>query len=224
MQKKILVVAPHADDEVIGCGGTLLKEIERGAKVGWLIMTKVSLETGYTADFVAHREHQIAEVKKFFNIDYFRNLNFGPSSLDFVARSDIISNISKVFREFQPTDIFMPYPGDAHSDHNIVFECLRPFLKAFRYPSLKRAYCYETISETDQNFTTGITAFKPNSFVNITEFMELKLKAANIYDTEFSNHPFPRSLANLQAIALHRGGSSNYTYAEAFMCILSRED
>lgn len=223
MEKKILVVAPHADDEVIGCGGTILKELSKGATVGWLLVTKVSIDNDYSSDFVACRERQISEVKELLGFKFFRNFDFKPSSLDILPRSDIIANIAQVFTEFKPTDVFLPYPGDAHSDHKVVFECLRPFLKAFRYPSLKRAYCYETISETDQNFTIDVPAFKPNSFVNITQFMDLKMQAASIYNTEFSKHPFPRSFENIKALALHRGASSNFPFAEAFMCLLSRD-
>ena len=87
----------------------------------------------------------------------------------------------------------------------------------------KRVYCYETISETDQ--TTHLTSyFKPNSFINISPYIDRKIKAALIYETEFKDHPFPRSPENIRALAIHRGASSNYEYAEAFMMLLNRQD
>ena len=224
MGKRIVVVAPHADDEVIGCGGMILKEIDAGSSISWVLMTGVSADTGYSSEFTEQRANQIQSIKDFFGIQQFFNLGYKPASLEMLDKADVIEKLANIIKKLQPTDLFVPYPGDAHSDHNFTFKCTKAFIKPFRYEYLKRVYCYETISETDQNFTPDSHYFKPNSFVNISQYIDRKIKAALIYETEFKAHPFPRSVENIRALALHRGASSNYNYAEAFMMLLNRQD
>ena len=224
MGKKIVVIAPHADDEVIGCGGMILKEIDKGSSISWILMTSVAEETGYSSEFTEQRANHIQSIKDFFGIHHFFSLGYKPASLEMLNKADVIENLAHIVKKLQPTDLFVPYPGDSHSDHNFTFNCAKAFIKPFRYEYLKRVFCYETISETDQNFTPDSHYFKPNSFVNISPYIDRKIKAALIYETEFKDHPFPRSAENIKALAIHRGASSNYEYAEAFMMLLNRQD
>ena len=224
MTKKILVVAPHADDEVIGCGGTIMKEAANGAVIAWVLVTDASTKNGFSQEYSKTWYQQVCKIQQYFQFDFFNNFGFRPAYLDSLAKADLIRKLTSVVENFQPSDVYLPYPGDAHSDHKVVFDCARAILKPFRYPYIKRAFCYETISETDQNFTVDIPAFKPNTFVDISPYIDRKVSAALIYESEFSLHPFPRSVDNIKAIAAHRGASSNFNYAEAFVSLLSRID
>jgi len=129
MGQRILVVAPHADDEVIGCAGLILSSKLKGASVGWLLMTSVEEQYGYSEEFVQTRKKQIETVKELLSFDTFSNLGFHPAYLDTIPKSEIILAMSKVIQRYQPSELYIPYPGDAHSDHGVTFDCCRAFMK-----------------------------------------------------------------------------------------------
>ena len=223
MGKRIVVVAPHADDEVIGCGGMILKEIDEGSSISWVLMTGVSADTGYSSEFTEQRANQIQSIKDFFGIQQFFNLGYKMTSLEMLDKADVIEKLANIIKKLQPTDLFVPYPGDAHSDHNFTFKCTKAFIKPFRYEYLKEYIAMKPfLKQIRISHLTLIIL--PNSFVNISQYIDRKIKAALIYETEFKAHPFPRSVENIRALALHRGASSNYNYAEAFMMLLNRQD
>ena len=115
----------------------------------------------------------------------------------------------------------MPYLNDIHSDHQIIARAMNTFSKWFRYPYIKRFLVYETLSETNFNFVN--TNFEPNLFVDISNEMKKKLNILKIYRSEISTHPFPRSQKSVESLAIIRGSSSGYNYAEAFKIIIERK-
>ena len=109
MGKRIVVVAPHADDEVIGCGGMILKEIDEGSSISWVLMTGVSADTGYSSEFTEQRANQIQSIKDFFGIQQFFNLGYKPASLEMLDKADVIEKLANIIKKLQPTDLFVPY-------------------------------------------------------------------------------------------------------------------
>ena len=215
---KTLVVGPHADDELLGCGGTMLKRVAEGNTVGWVLMTSITEDKSWTKQQVLRREVEIASVCKGLGIstkDFFR-LDFTPAELDQLTSSTLIDSLSKVFKSFQPEEVFLPHPGDIHSDHRITFEAASACTKWFRYPSVKRVLTYETLSETEFALDHFERAFRPNLFVDIADHLQQKMELLSIYQSEISQHPFPRSLASVRAQALLRGAQRGVQAAEAF--------
>ena len=221
MSKAILCVAPHPDDEVLGAGGTLLRLKAEGNKVGWLIVTKVKKEAGWTEDKVKQREKEIKQIAKLFDFDFIYELNFPTTQLDQIPMADLVSAISNVFKTFQPEDVFVPHPSDIHTDHRVVFDAVVSCTKWFRHPSVKRVLAYETLSETDFGLHVN-QGFRPNVFVNIEKYLKNKLQAMNIYQSELGEFPFPRSHEAIQALASLRGAASGYKAAEAFELLRER--
>ena len=215
---KTIVVAPHPDDEVLGVGGTLLRRKAEGAKVAWLIVTTMSVETGWSEEKVRQRSDEINRVRELFCFDEVFMLNFPTTQLDRVPMSSLVTAVSDVFRSFQPTEVFVPHPSDVHTDHRIVFDAVASCTKWFRYPSIKRILAYETLSETDFSLVID-GAFRPNVFVNIEPFLEGKVRAMNIYSSELGEFPFPRSNKAIQSLASLRGVASGFDVAEAFMLL-----
>lgn len=213
----VLVVSPHPDDETIGAAGLILKHKDQGDKVFWLNVTDAETSHGWSEDFVNKRKKQIERVKAFYSFDGFFNLQFPPAELDDIKRGKIISAISVVINEVKPELIVLPHPEDAHSDHKIVFESCMACSKSFRYPFIKKVITMEILSETD--FSKTGEAFSPNYFVDISDFIEKKLEACQIYDTEIGIPPFPRSIESMKALALLRGGMAGCMYAEAYRII-----
>lgn len=216
---KILVVAVHPDDETIGCGGTLLKLKNEGAEIYWLIATCVREEDGYDPAFVQNRSKEIEMVAQKYGFAGIYRLNLPSARIETVSFGEIVRRISAVIQEVQPDTVFLPFRGDVHSDHRIVFDASFSCTKSFRHPSLKCIYMMETLSETE--FAPAIPGhtFVPNSFVNISEFFEKKIEILRIFGSELGDHPFPRSETNIRALATFRGATSGCKFAESFMLL-----
>ncbi len=213
----ILIVSPHPDDETLGAGGTLIKMKKKGRKIFWLNVTDVTEELGWSKDFIEHRKEQIKAVKEFYGFDGFYNLAFPATKLSQIDEGVVIGSIKKVYDEVKPEWIIIPGQYDAHSDHRVVYNCCMAAAKAFRAPYIKRITTMEIVSETDNGFQE--TKFYPNMFVDISNEIEDKIKAVQIYDTEIEGEPFPRSMGNIKALAQIRGASCNCLYAESFQII-----
>ena len=214
--KNILIISPHPDDETLGAGGTLLKYKDKGYKLYWCNITNIKEEYGYTKEKVIKRQEEIKNVINSYGFDDFFDLSFKPSSLSQTDIPKIINSLGNFIEKIKPSILIIPFYGDAHSDHRVVFEATKPFFKSFRYSYIKKVLMMEIISETDNQF---IENFKPNVFVDISDFVDKKLEIMSIYKTEIGKHPFPRSLENIKALATFRGSQCNCKYAESFMLI-----
>ena len=218
---KTLVVAPHPDDELLGCGGLLLKRGEQGAEIGWLIITAISETNGWPKEAEATRNQEIETVRTGLGIasENVFQLGFAPAGLDDVRRSDLVSRIAEVVGQFKPTEVLLPFPGDTHSDHLHAFEAAQACVKSFRSPSVRRVLCYETLSETNFGINPIQNAFRPNLFVDITPHLDRKVELLSTYVSEIADVPFPRSLSAIRALALLRGSQAGVEAAEAFMIL-----
>ena len=218
--KSVLVVAPHPDDETLGCGGTLLRHVTLGDVVNCIFVTKSQKNTkNYKS-----RKNEIKIIKKKYN---FKNLtvgNFICTKLHKYDSSKIINFFSKEIKKIKPNILYVPFREDAHSDHRVVFDCISPMFKSFRYPYIKSVRIYETLSET--NFKSSFTknGFEPNLWINISDFLNKKIDIMNIYKSEIGKHPFPRSEKAIKSLAILRGSFSGHKYSEAFKVIKEIND
>lgn len=217
--KNVLVVAPHADDESLGCGGTLLRHKEEGDCISWLLVTSTKECYGYSKRQVTARDQEIEHVRRAYEFDSFHCLGLPPAALDTIARSDLIKSVSDVVEQLRPQVIYCPYRNDIHSDHEIVFDAVMAATKSFRYPFVKRVLAYETLSETEFGMKPGDGGFKPNVWINISSQLEKKLEILEMFESEIGDFPFPRSRRNFEALATLRGSQSNCSSAEAFVLL-----
>lgn len=218
---KVLVVAPHPDDEVLGVGGTILNYKSKGASVAWLIATELKEDYGWSKDKILEREAEINEISRYFDFDEVHQLGLPTTKLDALPLGDVVQKVSDVVNSFRPDVIFVPHIGDVHTDHKVIHTAVLSCTKWFRYPFIKRVLAYETISETEFGLDAG-HSFMPNYFVDISQFLELKIKAMEIYSSEISSFPFPRSRVAIEALARYRGSSSGFWAAEAFLLLRER--
>lgn len=221
---KTLVIGPHPDDELLGCGGTLLRRAAEGRTIGWLLMTAITEEAGWQPIKVAQRVNEIEHVREGLGVHsgHFFSLSFPTAGLDRIPMSTLVSQISDVFKQFEPEEVLLPYPGDIHSDHRITFEVASACTKWFRYPSVLRVLAYETPSETDFGIDPRDSGFRPNVFVDISQFVDRKLELMSIYQSEMGEFPFSRSEKALRALAHVRGSQSGFEAAEAFVLLRQR--
>jgi LmbE family N-acetylglucosaminyl deacetylase len=221
---KILVVAVHPDDETLGCGGTLLKHKADGDEIYWLILTTIkngykNWDLGFSKEVIKKREYEIKRVAELYNFDGVYKLEFPTMRIDEISMSNLIKKISDIFLEVKPNVIYLPFKDDVHSDHRKVFEATFSCTKSFRYPFIKQVYMMETLSETEFAPSLKENSFVPNVFVDITQFLEKKIQIMKVFKSEIKEHPFPRSVENIKALAIFRGATAGVKYAESFMLL-----
>lgn len=213
----ILVIAPHPDDETLGCGGTILKHTAAGDAVHWCIVTQ--MDAAYAKAQRDKREKEIESVAKAYKFAKTHQLSFAPAHLDVVPKSEMVAAMRDVFQDVKPDIVYLPFPGDIHSDHAAVFEAASANLKWFRLKSIKRALCYETVSETDFQIHPLQKRFEPTVFVNIDSYLDRKIEIMKIFESEIQEFPFPRSEEALRSLAQLRGAACGAKAAEAFVLL-----
>lgn len=216
---RIVVIAPHPDDETLGCGGTLLRHKAKGDEVHWLIMTKPDVNTGFDSEGIAARNKEIEKVALEYSFDSVNQLNFSAARLDGYPIQDIIAEVSTRFRELLPQVIYLPFQHDVHSDHRVIFDAVASCVKSFRFPSIRKVRAYETLSETEFNMSSGSNSFSPNLWIDISQFLDKKIEIMNCYVSEVGAHPFPRSEDTIRALAMYRGSTAGCPAAEAFVSL-----
>lgn len=223
MKKKhiVLVVAPHPDDETLGCGGTLLKHAESGDELHWCIATKAHPDLGFSESWIASRTEEIKTVTTAYSFTGCHQFEFPTTRLDTIPQGEIVKALVTLIKEINPTIVYLPFRGDAHSDHGIVFDCAVAATKSFRAPCVEKIMCYEVSSETD--FGLGAERFRPNVYVDISPYLEKKLKTMSVYESEVMPAPGPRSIENLRARAVACGGTAGFHAAEPFMLVRERQ-
>ncbi len=217
--KTVCVVAPHPDDETLGCGGVLLRHKSLGDEIHWLIVTAMEESLCFSQEIIARRQEEISKITSFFGFSQVVQLDFPTTRLDELPRGKIIAEMGKAFDLLQPELVYVPYRHDAHTDHAVVFDCAMACCKWFRNPSVRRILAYETLSETGFGFDPEGKGFQPQVFVDIEPWLEKKIQALKIYAGEISRFPFPRSEEAVRALATFRGSTAGCRAAEAFMLI-----
>ncbi len=219
MSNKILVVAPHPDDETLGCGGTLLKHKKNGDQIYWMIVTNIHNGDVWTKEKVQARQEEIDQVSQMYGFEKTFKLDFPTTMLDTIPMADLISAISKVIQDVEPVSVYIPNKSDIHTDHQIAFKAIMSCTKSFRYSFIKRMFMYECLSETEFSPALPADIFVPNVFVDITKFLEEKIKIMKLYQDEMGTFPFPRSEENIRALARYRGAAVVVEAAEAFVLL-----
>jgi LmbE family N-acetylglucosaminyl deacetylase len=215
----ILVVAPHPDDETLGCGGTLFRHKDEGDTLFWLIATAATPALGFSEEFISRRQTEIRAVAQRYGFASVFELNYPTTTLDTIPKREIIQAFSGVFSEAKPDICYLPNPGDAHSDHAACFDAAIALSKWFRTSSVQQILVYETLSETHFKPLPHAHGFVPNYYINIEAQMERKLATMRLYEGEMGVFPFPRSEEAMRAQAMVRGCEAGMHAAEAFVLV-----
>ena len=218
---KILVIAPHPDDETLGCGGTLFRHKEEGDELYWAIVTGISEDIGWPETIVKKRDAEIETVAKKYRFKDVIAFHLPATKLDTLPLTELIKKITDIYKKIEPEIIFIPYIYDVHTDHQIITRAFQSTFKWFRYPHIQKVLMYETPSETEFNFVEKRT-FNPNIFINISDHLDDKIEAMRIYENEIGDFPFPRSEKTIRSLAAFRGSQSGYKAAEAFELVYER--
>ena len=220
LNKTILVIAPHADDETLGCGGAILKYILNGFDVHWCLVTYPQ-SPEFSENDIGVRKLIINKVKKAYGVKSFHSLGFKPAMLTPNDKPALINRFSKLYSKLTVSTIFVPHRNDAHSDHGIVFDAAVAAAKWFRSATIKNIISYETLSETEFQIRPGEGYFSPNFYLDISEEIERKCQIMSLYSTELGEFPFPRSTEAIRALSQFRGTQCGSKAAEAFQILKS---
>lgn len=208
---KILVFAPHNDDEILGVGGTIKKYINFGHEV-------------YVCEITSGPKYEILQnearnAHNFLGIKESIFLNLPVNKLRNLEQGVINDAILKVVRKVEPDVVFLPHRGDMHLDHSEVAKAVMVAVRPVSASFVKKIYAYETLSETEWNFPSVDNTFIPNVFIDISDTIEEKITAMTYYKTQLKEFPNPRSVQAIRALSEFRGSTICTKNAEAFMLI-----
>ena len=211
----LLVIAPHPDDEILGCGGTISKYTKNGHRVSLCIVTR-PYTPDWSEEYIANKKTEIGKAKNIVGIDTIYFLDFPAVKLDMVPQKELNDALSKVIREVSPEIDYIPHKGDLNRNHRIVFESAMVALRPTNN-KIRRILSYETLSETE--WGQAIEPFIPNVYVDISENIKQKCDAMNAYQSEMRQAPHPRSVDIIITNAKKRGSEICVPFAEAFVLI-----
>jgi LmbE family N-acetylglucosaminyl deacetylase len=220
---EVAVIAAHPDDEVLGCGGTIARMVKEGRTVHVLLMADGESSRGSAGGVqidVARVAMRNAAAKKACGIlgcASVQLLGLPDNRLDHLDLLDVVKLIEKFIQMRRPATILTHHAGDLNIDHRIVHDAVivasRPQPGFF----VKELLFFEVPSSTEWCPPGSGAMFNPNWFCDISETLEIKMKALQAYQEEMQEFPHPRSLKAVEALACWRGACAGFDAAEAFI-------
>lgn len=213
MNRRILVIAAHPDDEILGCGGTVALHAKAGDAVTAVIVCEGE-SLRYGPNGVGQVDH-MRRAAAALGVADVRPLGFADQRLDTLALTDIITPLERIVRDVRPQIVYCQYGGDANLDHAIVFKAQLVATRPTE-PSIEAIYAFDTASSTEWGFPR---TFLPDTWVDVTATLEQKLAAMACYESEVRDYPHPRSLEALRYRAHAWGNQACMHAAEVFMTV-----
>jgi len=225
MSKKVLVIVAHPDDEVLGCGGSMAKWTQVGGDVHVIILSE-----GITSRDIIRvrnkRKEELSVLAKsaekaadILNIKSVNLMGFPDNRMDSVHLLDVIKEIENIVDILKPEDVVTHHAGDLNIDHRIIHEAVITACRPQPGNPVKRILTFEVPSATEWQSPTNNNVFSPNWFEDISETLDLKIKALNAYQSEMREWPHARSIKAVEYLAKWRGASVGCEAAEAFMLV-----
>lgn len=217
--KNILVIAPHADDEVLGCGATMAKYAAQGCNVYVLIATNASVGAPelFSPELISQVRSEALQAHKMLGVKETRFLELPAPMLDQYPGFKITGELLPVIRELDIDTVFIPHRGDCHKDHKAIHEAAMVACRPLANNKVKRVYAYETLSESEWGEPVQAEAFVPSKYITFTEAeFGKKLEAMACFKSQLQPFPGSRSLDALEALAKYRGACVSSVRAEAF--------
>ena len=222
---RVLVVAAHPDDEVLGCGGTIASHAEAGDQVQVLIVAEGSTSRQEQRDrrqagdelFALGKAAQTAG--SILGAEGVELLDFPDNRLDSLDRLDLVKRIEERIGHHQPQVVYVHHAGDVNVDHRRLHEAVVTACRPTPGQPVRRLLSFEVASSSEWQPPGSAPAFQPNWFVDISEQWLRKRDALQAYASEMRPWPHSRSLEALEHLACWRGAQVGVEAAEAF-CLL----
>lgn len=222
--KTILVFAAHPDDEMLGCGATLLNYVKKGYKIKSFFFgdgeSSRNVNKRNLSKLISEREQQailVSKKAKFEKPDFRR---FPDNRLDMIPILDIVKYIELKIKKYKPEIIFTHFENDLNIDHQITHKAVMTATRPLSRTFVKKIYSFEIPSSTDFSFVRDKKRFfNPNFYVKVDKTIQKKLNLLKIYKEEIKKWPHPRSIKSIKNLAMYRGSQIGTKYAEAFLLI-----
>jgi len=213
-----LVIAPHPDDEVLGAGGAMARWVREGHSVQVAVVTR-GRPPLYPEEGEAQCREEARAAHGRLGVATTWYLDLPAAELDVMPHRVLNGKLGEIIRACDPDELYLPFPGDVHLDHQLVFHSALVAARPNRTGYPEQVYAYETLSETNWNAPFLTPSFVPNHFVDITGTLDAKLEAMALYRSQLQPAPHERSLAAVRALATLRGATVGLGAAEAFVTI-----
>lgn len=214
---KILVIAAHPDDEVLGLGGTIAKHVNKGDEV-YVCIVAEGATVRYERGMINELKKYALQASEILGVKKVHFLGFPDQKLDTLSLIEIIKPIEKIISNIEPEIVYTHHYGDLNKDHQIVFEATVTATRPIGN-KIKKVLCYETPSSTEWSPPITKCAFMPNVYTDISDTLQKKIEAMMAYKSEVRNHPHPRSIETLRINAQYQGSKIGVKAAERFMLI-----
>ena len=216
---KIMVIAAHPDDEVLGVGGTILRHVRQGDSVDIVIFGEGAASRGHDPGEVSHLRECAVRAARLLGANPPTLLGMPDNRLDSMDLLDIIQAIETVIEKHRPEVIYTHHRGDLNIDHRIVHEAVRTAARPLPGSTVRAIHAFETVSSTEW----GEAPFRPVSFVDISAVLREKMQVLEEYVGEMRPFPHARSLLAVEALARVRGAGMGLEAAEAFEVVMQRD-
>jgi LmbE family N-acetylglucosaminyl deacetylase len=219
---RVLVVAAHPDDEVLGCGGAIARHVADGDRVDIVFFTdgvgaRYQRADSSCTEEQARRRGSALAAARILGAEAPTTLNFPDNRLDSVDLLDLVQALESIARPMLPQVIYTHWAGDLNIDHRRVYQSVITAFRPLPGPSVKRIRCFEVPSSTEWSDTALTPGFVPNSYLDIAEYLDTKFRAIDAYKQEMRAFPHPRSRKAIEALAMLRGAQSGLNAAEGFV-------
>ncbi|MGD2085687.1 MAG: PIG-L deacetylase family protein [Candidatus Aminicenantes bacterium] len=222
MSKKILIIAAHPDDEVLGCGGTAARLVKEGNEAYTLILGEgITSRDNHRQrekreQEIGQLKKQVHEAKGVIGIKEVFTYDFPDNRFDSVPLLDIVKVIETIKSKIKPDMVFTHYEQDLNIDHRVTYQAVLTAMRPAAGEAVKEIYSFEILSSTEWNFPLR---FSPDVFFDISETIDMKLSAMKKYQSELREYPHPRSLKGIRLNAEHWGMKIGLKYAEVFKLV-----
>ena len=222
---RVLVVAAHPDDEVLGCGGTIARHADAGDQVQVLIVAEGATSRqeqrnrNQASDELSALAHAAQKAGAILGAQGVELLGLPDNRLDSLDRLDLIKQIEERIARHQPQVVYVHHSGDVNIDHRRLHEAVVTACRPIPGQPVRRLLSFEVASSTEWQPPGSAPAFQPNWFVDISAQWLRKREALEAYASEMRPWPHARSLEALEHLASWRGAQVGVEAAEAF-CLL----
>ncbi len=221
MNDKILVVAAHPDDEILGCGGTIAKLVKNGCQVYTLILgegvaARYPINKPKIKQKVEDLKQQMQSANDILGVKEVFAHDFPDNQFDSVPLLDLIKAVEQVKLKIEPDVIFTHYEKDLNIDHRVTYEAVITATRPLLGESVREIYSFEVLSSTEWRCPMS---FSPDVFFDISGTIEQKVQAMQTYKSELREFPHPRSIEGVELNAKMWGMKVGLSFAEAFKCV-----